>query len=261
MVAAAAFCSLAVVVTPAMAAEFVSSGGPSKGKGETQQINLGPFHITCKKVAATGGETTPLASPTYTTSLKFKECETEGRISGNPIFLETKFLTPFVVEYHANGFVEVGSEMEESPVATLEGGTIEIKVNYVKCVITIPEQTIPRQAEKKPGNEYTEASYSNVPYVYRKHAYNKLLISNTFTTIAFEYGEGQCSEFATSEQEKRAGHYTGEVLEQIPGVTSNTPPAQPASRASWIVRAGSREVARPRSRSFWVAWRAERFSR
>ncbi len=216
VVAAAAFCSLAVVVTPAMAGEFVSSGGPSKGKGEEQHINLGPFHITCKKLAATGGETTPLSSPTYTTSLNFKECSTEARISGNPIALKTKFVTPLVVEYHANGFVEVGSELEEGSQATLKGGAIEVKVNYVKCVITIPEQTIPRQAEKKPEGTYTEASYSNESYTYRKSTFNKLLIANEWTTIAFEYGEGQCSEFATSEQEKRAGHYTGEVLEQVP---------------------------------------------
>jgi hypothetical protein len=215
-VAAAAICSLAVAVTPAMAGEFISSGGPSKGKGEEQAFKLGPFLITCNAVSAKGGETTPLASPTYTTSLKFKGCTTEARVGGNPIFLKTKFLTPLAVTYHANGFAEAGSEIEEKGgQATLAGGSIELKINAIKCLITLPEQTVPRKAEKKPNGEYTAASYSNETETKGKRTFNKLLIENEWTGLTFEYGEGQCQGFKLSEEERKGGRYTGEILEEV----------------------------------------------
>jgi hypothetical protein len=214
---AAALCALAVAATPAMAGEFVSSGGPSKGKGEEQTFKLGPFQITCKAVTTKGGEATPLTSPTFTTALKFKGCTTLAKVGSNPIQLKTKFATPLAVEYHANGFVEAGSELEEKGgEATLAGGTIEVKINSIKCVITLPEQTIPRKAEAKPNGEFTAASYSNEEEVQGKRTYNKLLIENEFTGIVFEYGGGQCAEFKSSEEERKSGKYTGEFLEEIP---------------------------------------------
>jgi hypothetical protein len=214
---AAALCALAVAATPAMAGEFVSSGGPSKGKGEEQKFKLGPFQITCAGVTSKGGEATPLSSPTFATSLKFNKCTTAASLGGNPIHLKTKFVTPLALEYHANGFVEAGSELEEKGgEATLKGGTIEVKINSIKCLITMPEQTIPRKAEKKPNGEYTAASYSNESVTVGKRVFNKLLIANEFTGVIFEYGEGQCAEFKSSEEERKSGKYTGEVLEEIP---------------------------------------------
>lgn len=216
LIVGAALCSLAVAATPAMAGEFVSSGGPTKGKGEEQTFKLGPFLITCKAVSATGGETTPLKSPTFATSLKFKGCTTEARVGGNPIHLNTKFLTPLAVEYHANGFAEAGSELEEKGgQATLAGGSIELKINAIKCLITLPEQTVPRKAEKKPNGEYTAASYSNESVTRGKKTFNKLLIENEWTGLVFEFGEGQCESFKASEEERKGGKYTGEFLEEV----------------------------------------------
>lgn len=214
----AALCSLAVAASPAMAAgTFVSSGGPSKGKGEEQEFKLGPFRITCKAVAAKGGETTPLTSTTFATSLKFKGCTTEAKVGGQPIHLKTKFVTPLALEYHNNGFAEAGSELEEKGgEATLAGGSIELKINSIKCLITLPEQTIPSKAVKKPNGEYTAASYSNESFTQGKRTFNKLLIENEFSGMLFEYGEGQCEEFKLSEEERKGGKYVGEVLEEVP---------------------------------------------
>jgi hypothetical protein len=210
-------CVLAVAVAPAMAGEFVSSGGPSKGKGEEQEFKLGPFQITCTGVTSKGGEVTPLSSPTYATSLKFRGCKTAAKIGGNTIYLKTKFLTPLAVEYHANGFAEAGSELEETGgQATLAGGSIELKINSIKCLITLPEQTVPRKAEKKPNGEYTAASYSNETETRGKRTFNELDIENEWTGLIFEYGEGQCEEFKLSEEERKGGKYTGEVLEYVP---------------------------------------------
>jgi hypothetical protein len=214
---AAALCALAIVAAPAMAGEFVSSGGPSKGKGEEQEFKLGPFQITCKAVAAKGGEVTPLSSSTYATSLKFKGCTTLAKVGSNEIHLKTKFLTPLAVEYHANGFAEAGSELEEKGgEATLSGGSIEVKINSIKCLITLPEQTVPRKAEKKPNGEYTAASYNNESETKGKRTFNKLDIENEWTGLAFEFGEGQCEEFKSSEEERKGGKYTGEFIEEVP---------------------------------------------
>ncbi|MHB8243326.1 MAG: hypothetical protein ACYDHN_15225 [Solirubrobacteraceae bacterium] len=213
----AALCSLAIAASPALAGEFVSSGGPSKGKGEEQEFKFGPFNILCLSASAKGGEMTPLMSTTFATSLKFKHCTTEAKIGGEPIYLKTKFLTPLALEYHNNGFAEAGSELEEKGgQATLAGGSIELKINSIKCLITLPEQTIPRKAEKKPNGEYTAASYYNEPETKGKRSFNKLLIENEFSGLIFEFGEGQCEEFKLSEEERKNGKYFGEILEEVP---------------------------------------------
>jgi hypothetical protein len=226
LIAGVAMLSLAVA-GPAMAGEFVSTGGPTKGTGEEQYLHLGPFKITCGKLTAVGPTgTTPLTSPTFNTELKFSKCTTLAFLGLNPIHLPTKFKTPMDVEYHQNGFVEVGSEFEEEMegFAKLEGGTIEVKVGALRekdatpkyCLITIPTQTVPKKAIKKPAGEYEDALYSNEEEEVGNHTFTELLIENEWKGIKFEYGGGQCSSFKSSEEERNSGTYTGELLEKIP---------------------------------------------
>ncbi|HEY2570627.1 MAG TPA: hypothetical protein VGI27_04095 [Solirubrobacteraceae bacterium] len=215
---AAAVCAIAIFATPALAHEFISSGGPSTGKGEEQEFKFGAFKITCARASSKGGASTPTSSPTFFTEVKFSKCNTEAKIGGNPIFLHTKFVTPLAIEYHANGFVEIGSEGEEiAGPAKLKGGSVELKIKAIKCVITLPEQTIPSAAMKKPNGEFEAATFSNVAEERGKRKFNELAISNEFKGIHFEYGEGQCEEFKGSEEERKAGKYTGELLESIRG--------------------------------------------
>jgi hypothetical protein len=209
-------CAFAVAATPAMAHEFISSGGETRGKGEEQEMKLGPFKITCANAHSKGGPTTPLSSPTFFTSVTFGKCKTEAKIGANPIFLKTKFMTPLAIEYHANGFVEIGSEGEEVEGNTvLGGGTVEVKVSAIKCVISWPTQTIPAKAEKKPLGEYESAFFSNEEVEKGKNTFNKLDIENEFKGIHFSYGAGQCEEFEKSETEIKSGSYKGELLEEV----------------------------------------------
>jgi hypothetical protein len=210
-----AMAALAVSATPALAHEFISSGGPTKGTGEEQRFQLGPFHIECAK-ATSRGTTAAGSSSTFGTETKLRKCTTEAHLGGEPIFLKTKFLTPVVTEYHANGFVEIGAEGEEiEGNTTLKGGTIEMKIKGIMCVIKLPEQTIPKAAERKPNGEFEAATYSNEEFERGKTTFNKLAIANEWKGIHFEYGEGQCSTFKTSEEERKSGKFEGELLEEV----------------------------------------------
>jgi hypothetical protein len=212
-----AVAALAVSAAPALAHEFISTGGPTKGRGEEQIFRLGPFKIECAKATAKGS-TVAGSSPTLFASIKPQKCATEAKIGGNPIFLKTHFVTPLDIEYHANGFVEIGSEGEEiAGEAVLLGGSVELKIHTIKCVLTLPEQTLPRAAEKKPENEFEAATYSNEEEERGKRKFDKVAIFNEFKGIHFEYGEGQCADFNASEEERHSGKFEGELIEEVRG--------------------------------------------
>jgi hypothetical protein len=218
---AATVCSFAVAAAPALAHEFTSSGGASHGKGEEQNFHLGPFKIECQKAVSNGGATTPTSSETLFAEVKLRKCKTKASVGGQPITLGTTFKTPLDIEYHANGFVEIGSEGEEiAGNATLKGGEVEVRVHTIKCVIRLPEQTIPKRAINDPDGEFEAARYETVP-AERGGKINEVAIENEFKGIHFEYGEGQCENFTTSEEERKAGTYTGELLEEIKGRGGN----------------------------------------
>jgi hypothetical protein len=209
--------ALAVGAAPALAHEFISSGGPTKGKGEEQIFKLGPFKIECLR-ATVKGSAAAGSSQTLFSEVKMHRCVTFASLGGNPIELKTKFATPLDIEYHANGFVEIGSEGEEiEGNVTLKGGTVEVRIKTLKCVIKLPEQTVPKAAEKKPNGEFEAATYSNEEEEKGKRKFNKLSIFNEFKGIHFEYGQGQCESFKTSEEERKSGKYEGEFIEEVHG--------------------------------------------
>ncbi len=212
-----AVAALAVSAAPALAHEFISTGGPTKGKGEEQIFKLGPFKIECTR-ATVKGSAAAGSSQTLFSSIKMHQCVTFASLGGNEITLKTKFVTPIDIEYHANGFVEFGSEGEEiEGNATLAGGTVELKIKTLKCVIKLPRQTVPKAAEKKPNGEFEAATYSNEEEEKGKRKFNKLSIFNEFKGIHFEYGSGQCESFKTSEEERKSGRYEGEFIEEVRG--------------------------------------------
>ncbi len=212
-------CALAVMAVPALAAppEFESTGGPIKGAAEGEQIfKLGVFEITCEKAKITGLDaSTPAASKVLGLSIKYGKCTTRASIHGNPIKLPTKFVTPFDIEYNADGLVQkLGSETEEpfegSGELIVTGGEIEIKVKPIKCLVTIEPQSVPFKPGKKTEFETTE--FENETIEHGNKEYNGVLITNEWKGVHFEYGEGQCEEFKKSEEELHSGKYEGELL-------------------------------------------------
>jgi hypothetical protein len=212
-----AVAALAVSAAPALAHEFISTGGTTKARGEEQVFHFGPFHIECAKATATGSAVAG-SSQTLFASIRPMKCKTEAKIGENPIFLKTHFRTPLAVEYHANGFVEIGSEGEEvEGNTTLLGGSVELKIHSIKCVLTIPEQTLPKGAIKNPEGEFEAATYTTEPEERGKRKFDKLSIFDEWGHMHYEYGEGQCAGFKISEEERRGGRYEGELLDEVRG--------------------------------------------
>jgi hypothetical protein len=218
---AVAVCAFALVATPALAHEFTASkAGKTKGITETEQLfKFGPFHITCERAVARG-LVAEGSSKTYATVANFSKCSTAAKISNQPIKLPTRFLTPLAVEYHANGFVETGSEVEEvEGAAVLAGGTVEIKVytgitaehHASRCTISWPEETLPIRAIKKPEGEYSAASFSNVATAnpnlkkFPDGFQHSIEISNSFKGIKATFAGEPCEAWGKKESDESSG--------------------------------------------------------
>jgi hypothetical protein len=237
----ATLCAFAVAVTPALAHEFTANkAGKTKGISTTEQnFKFGPFKITCSEtpgstaaVARSKGKVVAGASKTYATTIKFTQCFTQAKIGAKSIKLRTHFLTPLAVEYHANGFVETGSETEEvEGSAVLAGGEVEIKTNVgiteererSQCTILWPEQTLPLRAEKKPEGEFSEATYANetkpepVGKKFPDGLQHSILITNAFKGIKFEFEGEPCEEWGKEETEEGGG---GSYFGSFPAILS-----------------------------------------
>jgi hypothetical protein len=223
---AATVCAFAVIAAPALAHEFTASAsGTTKGTTEeVQTFKFGPFKITCLR-AVSKGLVAAGSSKTLNDTIKFMKCSTEGKIGTHKIELQTRFVTPLVVEYHANGFVETGSEtVEEEGSAKLAGGEVQLKVSAgakFKCNINWPEQTLPVRAEKNPEGEFSAATYSNEPGKLGKKfpggQQTKLLIANNFKAISFEFEGEPCETFGKEEGPEggKTGTYLGELPDEL----------------------------------------------
>lgn len=227
----ATICAFALAATPALAHEFTATkAGKISGKVESEQkFKFGPFKITCEKATAKGAVVAG-GSTTFATAIKFGTCTTEGKIGPKVIKLPTRFLTALAIEYHANGFVESGSELEGE--AVLAGGSAELKVytgvteehEKSRCNIVWPEQTIPLKAEKKPEGEYSAATFADAtrPETNLKkfpdgfqHYVN---VSNVFKGIKYEFEGEPCEEWGKEEgSEGGGGTYTGGFPQTLTG--------------------------------------------
>jgi len=222
-----ALCTFAVAATPALAHEFTASKtSTTTGKAESkQELKFGPFKITCFKVRDKGAQAEG-SSTTLTVAVRFNLCSDEVKFGIHPAFVPTRFLTPLAVTYHANGYVETGSEIEEfEGSAELAGGTAEIKVNTgviqgttekSQCTIHWPAQTLPLKAIKKPAGEYSIATYSNttapkpVSKAFPDGLQHSIEISNEFEGIKYEFEGEPCEEWGKKETaEGGAGTYLG----------------------------------------------------
>jgi hypothetical protein len=231
---AASVCAFALAASPALAGEFVASTtGKTSGSSESEQVfRFGAIKIKCLHTSAKGGVAAG-SSTTYASSIKFTKCLTGAKVGLHEIHLATKFLTPLAVEYHQNGFVEVGSETEENEgTVTVIGGSAELKINTGRteefekseCHLRWEPQTIPVRAIKKPDEPYSAAVYTNIS---RPHAVSKTFptglqngieISNEFKGIHYELEGEPCEEWGKEEgSEAVNGTYTGSFPQFLAG--------------------------------------------
>lgn len=232
---ASVVCAFAIAAAPALAHEFTASKtGKISGKSMTEQnFKFGPFKITCERATAKGAVAAGSTS-TLATSIRFGLCTDEVKFGTKPAHVPTHFLTPLVIAYHANGFVETGSETEEvEGEAVLSGGEAEIKIytgvlpgqhEQSRCTIHWPEQTLPLKAVRKPEGEYSAATYSNVltPNENLKKfpdgSQHSLAISNALKGIKFEFEGEPCEEWGKEEgSEGGGGSYFGSFPEKLGG--------------------------------------------
>jgi hypothetical protein len=228
--------ALAFGAAPALAHEFIASKtGKTHGVAESEQnFKFGAFKIKCQKANAKGAVAAG-SSSTYATAIKYTKCLTSAFIgsTNRHIFLPTRWLTPLAIEYHANGFVETGGELEEvEGEAVLAGGSAQLKINTGKteefekseCTISWPEQTIPFKAAKNPEGEFSAASFSNESEAHNmtkafpdglRHFIN---ISNSFKGIKYEFEGEPCEEWGKEEgSEGGGGTYTGSFPQMLNG--------------------------------------------
>jgi hypothetical protein len=224
-------CAFALTVAPALAGPLFHASRVGKEitpsetarekaagrEGELQDFKFGAFHIQCES-AKGKGRVDWETSKTLFLSVRYKNCNALAKLGNQPILLKAKFKTPWDFEYHANGFAEIGSETE-SEVDLIKGGPIEMTVPSIKCVISVPAQTIPLKAETKPEKEWSSVLYTNeeiaVPFTkkFPTGMQKQLLIDNELKKIEYELSEGQCEEFKKTEGKNSS--YKGFIKDEV----------------------------------------------
>lgn len=179
---AAVVCALGALAATAMAkppkekhfyGEFTASAvgktfsttepGLTKGTGELEAFQLAQFTITCEKPLVTKGEVVAARSTEYFTELSLKKSRchavrTEGKTVEEP---KVRFREPLDIEYHSAGFAGVGGSSEPG-LEIKKATSVSFKVAGGTCLVTIPAQTLPFKAEKKPepSEAFSAAEYS-----------------------------------------------------------------------------------------------------
>lgn len=226
--AALALTMLTLTATPAIAQkteppnphQFVGSpNAEPKFAGESQELVLKPFTITCEAAKSTKSGVTPaFPSKTLTAVVKYSGCEAEATLNKAEYELKAKFLSPVTFNYHANGYVEVGAggTVKEGK---LEGaGEIEISVKGpFKCTIDIPAGTYPANQVNKPEANYEAVKYTNKEETIEKGKapviVKKLEIATALTKMPYEL-EGEFCE-ALPKTEFTNGTYSGSLLAEL----------------------------------------------
>jgi hypothetical protein len=205
---ALALCAVAIPAATASASEFAADRGaetpceefvPCRIKGEgiggerAQTLKFGAFLIKCNVKAGakevSEGAITWETSPVIMFGVKFSKCLTVAKFTGFTGGIPTAFnpgAGPMKITYHQNGYAQIS------------GGSFRIGSKL--CKISWPGQTIPIAAEKKPEEPYSSAVYSTkeVPVEekfwkkFPSHFQKRLVITNEFKKMSWEYEEGQC---------------------------------------------------------------------
>lgn len=259
---AASASALCAAAAPAIAHEFVASrlpkplseAEPGKTKGVgigepligttaglNQELTFGAFHIFCAVQTSAKtineGAVSWAVSPVFVTEVKFSKCLTEasyglfksGTATSFNVNPETKKSEPVKFVYHVNGFAELGTGETESEVE-VGSGAASFKIGGKVCKINWPSQTVPARAVVKPEEVFSAVTYANneVPVEAKKIKQfptlmkSKLVITNNFTTMQWNYEEGQCLgeggfEEGITKTEAKNGIYRGKLEEEVAG--------------------------------------------
>ncbi len=146
--------------------------GTTKGHGSISALRIGPYTFTgtkkfnetthelefgpiCEKELTSKGIVKEEVSEVFEQALFFKKCVGYRKLGGG---LEEKVTASFAigVNFHSNG----SAELAEPEVEVHGVGPMIIKASKSYCVVEIPEQWIPIQAEEHPEKEFESASYT-----------------------------------------------------------------------------------------------------
>jgi hypothetical protein len=218
--------ALGIVPATALAVEtpnphrFVGSpNAEPKFSGEGEEWVVKPFTVSCEKAKSTPSGVTPtFPSKTLTAVLKFSHCEAEALIGRAEYELKAKFLAPVTINYHANGYVEMGSGGTVKEGVLENAGPIEILVKGpFKCLISISPGTYPIGATKKPEAEWEDVKYTNQEETVEKGKKTELVkrlgISNAVSKMPYEIEEEFCE--ALPKTEFTNGQYNGPLVAEI----------------------------------------------
>lgn len=231
LTATLAVAALAVAVAPAAAHKGAATGVSHKFTGsetaeprfagESQEFIAKPFTITCEKAKSSKtGATTTFPSENLLGVIKYSDCTATAALRGmEELELKAKFAEPVDLNFHANGYVEVGSGGTVTA-GKLEGaGEIEIKLSgAIKCTIDLEAGTYPVKAATKPEELYEAAKFTPEEVKVEKGkkvtVKHNLSIATTLTKIPYEF-EGEFCE-AFNKTEGKNGEYTGTLLAELP---------------------------------------------
>ena len=135
-------------------------------------------------------------------------------------------MTPLAIEYHANGFVETGSELEEvGGRAVLSGGDGRTEGQYRQDRRIHANRNAkslgPNRRSRSKRSKIPKKNFPRrrIPTIAQPHGVNKnfpdglqhgILISNELKGIHFEFEGEPCEEWGHEEgPEGKAGSYTG----------------------------------------------------
>lgn len=186
-----------------------------------QEFVFKPFTISCEKAkSAKTGAATSFPAESILTEVKFSGCEATAELHGlGEHELKARFESPVSIDYHANGFVEIGSGGTISEGKLTGAGSIEIALSgQFRCTIDVEAGTYPAAAANNPNKLYEAAIFTpeEVKIEKGKKSFTKkrLAVKNAFTRLPYAFEGEFCEAFAKTEG--KAGSYSGTLQAELP---------------------------------------------
>jgi|SRR5271165_325695 len=202
-----------VPITPATPA-------PTAGRGEGESsFKFGGIKIHCGTAKAKG-TVSSYEFKEFASEVHYSECFTEVKF-GKEEVAQVKTKIPAVTYvFHANGFVETGTETEEEEGEVhISGGEVAVVLTGLKCVVNWPAQTVPTKAIKQPEGEFGAASYANEEVANPKMKLfpsgfqKKVVVSTELKKMEYSVEGGACESFGKTEG--HSGLQSGTLTEEV----------------------------------------------
>lgn len=199
---AAVACVLGVGVASATAAEFESTGGPTKGLSVTKNelFQVWPMTVICPR-AVTKGSIAAGKTETFTTEVKYSACTTFGSALKVTV-------SPGDFEYNADGIVTITAPITITP-------------SILKCHYEIPAQA-GFTKESVLFGDVTDfgANVKKFPEGQKKVQVQSLLTGMHYTAVGWPCTGPKTSEEKKEgkelEEEGEEGKFSGKIEEEVP---------------------------------------------